>query len=101
MDCLQLRLRSRGVAAQPIAVRAPSVVDPLGQLAERPCNTTAHGLGPRRALNRVRLADMVPCERGAWLEEARIDATLGACRLSLKSVRGGVRCYMAFARMTL
>lgn len=32
----------------------------------------------------------------AWLEEARVQASLGSCARSKNSVRCGIRCYMSF-----
>ena len=63
-------------------------------VAERfPCNT-ARGLGRRGALQA--LAGQTMQQKTLWLEEARISAILGSCMLSMKSVRSGVRCYIAF-----
>ena len=35
-------------------------------------------------------------ERLTWAETARVGAILDSCKLSLKSVRSGVRCYQAY-----
>jgi hypothetical protein len=56
----------------------------------------ACGAGPRQVLRRLQRDWDVQGSR-LWLEEARIDAILGACRLSMSSVKSGVRCYLAFA----
>ena len=52
--------------------------------------------GPRRALKRLELQNMTSEQRRAWSEEARVDAILGSCRLSLNSFKCGVRCWSAF-----
>ena len=47
----------------------------------------------------LRQLDFEGCSQSAidvWMEEARIDAIIGSCALSLKSVKSGTRCYMAF-----
>ena len=44
----------------------------------------------------MQLQDMTSDERLDWTEKARVDAILDSCRLSLKSVRSGVRCYEAY-----
>ena len=47
----------------------------------------------------LRQLDFEGCSQSAidvWVEEARIDAIIGSCALSLKSVKSGTRCYMAF-----
>ena len=71
--------------------------DPLDMLQVRDVNVVSKGLGPRAALTHANLAARTGPEKEAWLEESRIDAIIGSCSLSLKSVRSGVRCYMAFA----
>ena len=58
-----------------------------------PCNT-ARGLGPRGALQK--LVGQTSAQKATWLEEARIAAILGSCLLSMKSVKSGIRCYIAF-----
>ena len=63
-----------------------------------PPNETALGLGPVAALKNLCLETMTNDERVAWLESSRIDAVLGSCRLSVKFVRSGYRCYVGFAR---
>ena len=64
---------------------------------QRPVNDTSAGRGPRAALKCVGLRDMSNDGKAAWLEESRLDAILGNCRLSIPSVLSGVRCYIAFA----
>ena len=71
--------------------------DPLVLLQAREVNVVSKGLGPRAALTHANLAARTGPEKVTWLEESRIDAIIGSCSLSLKSVRSGVRCYMAFA----
>jgi hypothetical protein len=81
--------------------RPPRVVGQKEQvealIQQRPINDTSAGLGPRAALQRVGLRNMDATEKAAWLEESRLDAILGNCRLSIPSVLSGVRCYIAFA----
>ena len=62
----------------------------------RPRNTTSARRGPRNALEALQFSERNGSEVNEWLEEARIDANLGFSRLSLKSVKSGVRCYIAF-----
>ena len=71
--------------------------DPLVMLQAREVNVVSKGRGPRAALTHANLAARTGPEKVTWLEESRIDAIIGSCSLSLKSVRSGVRCYMAFA----
>jgi len=60
-------------------------------------DVSSRGHGPRKTLLRLNLDGMTPDERSAWVEEARVEAVLGSCKLSLKSLRSGYRCYRAFA----
>jgi len=60
-------------------------------------DVSSRGHGPRKTLLRLNLDGMTPDERSAWVEEARVEAVLGSCKLSLKSLRSGYRCYLAFA----
>ena len=55
------------------------------------------GLGPKAATQRLELHGMDVREKQLWIEGARIDAIVGNCRLSLASVKSGIRCYIAFA----
>ena len=64
--------------------------------APRPANTAAAGVGPRAALRTLALDKRGSIDIAEWLEEARLDAILGGCKLSLPSWRSGVRCYLAF-----
>ena len=66
-------------------------------LAVKPAAPPVEGLGPRGALRHMQLAARSLEEKKSWMEEARVDAILGACRLSLRSVKSGVCCYVAFA----
>ena len=65
----------------------------------RPPNTAAAGKGPMAALHAAESGGSAS-ERKAWLAESRTDAILGACSRSHKSVRTGVRCWMAFVGMS-
>ena len=66
-------------------------------LAPRARNMTSAGRGPREALSALDFNNKTHVEVKAWAEEARLDAILGSCRLSMKSVKSGMRCYVAFA----
>jgi len=65
-------------------------------LADRPRNTVAAGRGPRGVLRSLALLERSAVARREWAEEARLDAILGSCSLSMKSLRSGVRCFVAF-----
>ena len=69
-------------------------VDALVQV--RPTSSAARGVGPREALQRMGLQDQSDIAKQVWLEEARLEAILGSCKLSMPSVRSGIRCYIAF-----
>ena len=56
------------------------------------------GKGPMKAVREAQLASMCESKRKAWLLEARLDAIVGSCRLSLPSVRSGIKCYLAFVQ---
>jgi hypothetical protein len=59
--------------------------------------TTGPGkFGPRATLTNLRLSVHSERDRRAWLEVARIEALLGSCARTLKSVRSGLRVYIAF-----
>jgi len=81
---------------RPVPARAGSR-EPLALFQDRPNNTHARERGPREAIESAGLETMSGAQREVWLEEARVDAILGACRLSMKSVRSGIKCYLAFA----
>ena len=63
---------------------------------ERDQDDDSKGLGPRMAMRELRLGERSLGDRQAWLEQARIEAVLGSCPMSLKSVRSGLRAYIAF-----
>ena len=66
-------------------------------LADRPRNLDAAGGGPCKRLVHVQQRWGSPEDRAMWLEQARVDAILDSSRLSMKPVRSGVKCFMAFA----
>ena len=70
-------------------------------LEKRPKNDLAVGCGPRAALRKV--VDRLDCQsdKCAFVEQAALDAILGACPKSMDSVRCGIRCYVAYARAML
>ena len=59
-------------------------------------NRSAQGVGPRGAVKRLQSQIADGTDVDVWLDAARNDAILDSCRLSMKSVRSGVRCYLAF-----
>ena len=63
---------------------------------ERPPNQHAAGVGPRAAIRKLHQKEMSLQEKLEFVEQARLDALLGACRLSLHSWKSGVKCYIAF-----
>ncbi len=63
---------------------------------ERWHSKTAAGLGPRSALRKFELGQLSLDDRLAWVEKARLQAILGSCRLSIESLKSGVRCYVGF-----
>ena len=77
--------------------KAPKADGILELLEPRAANTTSAGHGPMAALESLDLSALSESAMAEWLETARLDAILGSCRLSLKSVKSGVRCFMAFA----
>jgi len=72
----------------------------LDVAATRSPNTCALGKGPRETLASLHLQKMSDSQRAEWLAEARLDAIIGLCRLSIASVRSGVRCFVAFSSAT-
>lgn len=54
--------------------------------------------GPRAALKVLKSSCASAGDMALWLEEARISAVMGTCQGSLKSVRSGLQCYIAFMR---
>ena len=55
--------------------------------------------GPRAALKLLDVECMCSDERLQWLEQSRVNAVLGSCKHSLKSLRSGYSCFAAFARV--
>ena len=53
----------------------------------------AVGCGPRGALRTLEDDGQSMSE---WMQEARLNAIFGSCQLSIKSVKSGIRCYIAF-----
>ena len=69
----------------------------LDMLCERPTNRTAMNNGPLEALRKSGLCFKTKKEKAIWVAEARLDAILGSCKASVKSVKSGLSCYLAFA----
>ena len=57
--------------------------------------------GPMRAIDTVACSIVSESERLRWIEDARVEAIIGSCRLSVKSVVSGIRCFFAFADRVL
>ena len=76
-------------------------------LAERFCKRRAvegdvgATVGPMKSIKRLQLEMVSDVDRIRWLEEARLEAILGCCSHSIKSVKSGIRCYLAFAEKLL
>ena len=72
-------------------------VSVVAQLEERrPPNTAAARRGPMAAMQATNEKVVSERDRLEFLEESRLDAILGSCSRSHKSVRSGIRCWMAF-----
>ena len=69
----------------------------VGKVQAPDRNTTAAGMGPQAALRRANFKEMSELQMFEWAEQARLDAIIGCCRLSMASWKSGVRCYIAFA----
>lgn len=85
--------KTEGVADALAAGRIPKV-----STEARP---DVRNLGPRATIESTGLAHMNEMQRLEWVGQARLDAILGSCRLSLKSWLSGVRCWFAFSGATL
>ena len=57
--------------------------------------------GPVMAIRNVLRACTTKHEVMTWAEEARIEAIVGSQRLSLASLKSGVRCYCAFVGLSV
>ena len=57
----------------------------------------ATGMGPRKCLKSLQLRDRPLHEKDDWFSQAHQHAMLGSCQKSLKSVKSGVLCFVAFA----
>jgi len=57
--------------------------------------------GPMQSIKKVHAALGTEAARLQWLADARMEAILGSCSASLKSVKSGIRCYLAFAEKFL
>ena len=70
----------------------------MAELHQLPRDRSAvsNGRGPREALGALGLEGKNQTELADWIEDARLAAILGGCRLSMPSVSSGVRCYIAF-----
>ena len=74
---------------------ASNVTIPQGLFPDRLVVNT----GPRAMLKLLDVEEMGADVRLQWLEEARVNAVLGSCKHSLKSLRSGFSCFAAFARV--
>lgn len=52
--------------------------------------------GPMAVMKAVEDTVVSTRQKQEWLAESRLDAILGACSRSHKSVRSGIKCWMAF-----
>ena len=57
--------------------------------------------GPMQSIKQVHAGLGNEAARSQWLADARMEAILGSCSASLKSVKSGIRCYLAFAEKFL
>ena len=74
--------------------------DPVKRVHEQlqcyaPVNASCD-MGPRSTLKSIQLDKMDSAARNKWLREAKLDSIVSSCRLSLPSVRSGIRCFAAF-----
>ena len=79
--------------------RSPTryVVESMHKPADAFVRHLVQGVGPKGALQRLSLESLDTAQRLEWVEGARVNAILGSCRLSLKSVVSGIRAFKAFA----
>ena len=59
-------------------------------------NTVTARRGPMAAIDATNSKVVTESDRLEFLEESRLSAILGSCARSHKSVRSGIRCWMAF-----
>ena len=77
--------------------KAVGVLAKLDQRREP--NAESTGTGPKATMIKLDCRLASESERNKWLEESRMDAILGASSRSHKSVRSGIRCWIAFVGM--
>ena len=77
--------------------KAVGVLAKLDQRREP--NAESTGTGPKATMMKLDCRLASESERNKWLEESRMDAILGASSRSHKSVRSGIRCWIAFVGM--
>jgi len=79
--------------------RSPTryIVESMHKPADAFVRHLAQGVGPKGALHRLSLESLDTAQRLEWVEGARVNAILGSCRLSLKSVVSGIRAFKASA----
>ena len=61
-------------------------------------NEESEAVGPSAALKVLQQRKLDVSQTKDWMEAARLESVLGSCRLSWKSVRSGLRLYIAFVR---
>ena len=89
-------LRRSPKRAVPVSTAACLSNGEVNLVKQRPPNQHAAGVGPRAAIRKLHQKEMSLQEKLDFVEQARLDALLGACRLSLHSWKSGVKCYIAF-----
>ena len=91
----------------PVACRTVSTVvkqvadgDLSGLQAKPAAVDESGGRGPRAALKELQQVMPRENDRKLWVEQARVEAVLGSCPRSLKSLRSGLSAYIAFVGKT-
>ena len=65
-------------------------------LKTRPRNNLAEHCGPRAALRKLAAGLGSHSEKQAYIQQASLDAILGACPKTMDSLKCGIRCYEAY-----
>ena len=94
--------RPAGVWSQP-AVRQREPPEVINNLVGIPVGVQLPGTGAGPLMSIERLASELQSDvaRVKWIEQARVEAIVGGCRASLRSVQSGIRCYVTFAERVL
>jgi hypothetical protein len=103
----EARIRNASVSAVCVPVLPSEPVEKefrkLDEFMQRrdACGNIGARVGPMRFVQNLQNALQNDDDRIRWLEEARLEAILGSCKDSMKSVKSGIRCYLAFATHVL